>query len=109
MRAYPRNGPGRSRTCDLGIKSPLLYQLSYRPSKNGDTLLRWAKGTRKVAPSRSGSPRSSAATTCRPGSTDADPETHFIGWLDDVDPDALFASGDAWGIQIVRRKPARKS
>jgi hypothetical protein len=25
------NGPGRSRTCDLGIKSPLLYQLSYRP------------------------------------------------------------------------------
>ena|SRR5215218_9866562 len=26
------NGPGRDRTCDLGIKSPLLYQLSYRPS-----------------------------------------------------------------------------
>src|SRR5215475_8490716 len=26
-----RNGPGRDRTCDLGIKSPLLYQLSYRP------------------------------------------------------------------------------
>jgi hypothetical protein len=26
-----RDGPGRSRTCDLGIKSPLLYQLSYRP------------------------------------------------------------------------------
>jgi hypothetical protein len=24
-------GPGRNRTCDLGIKSPLLYQLSYRP------------------------------------------------------------------------------
>ena len=24
-------GPGRGRTCDLGIKSPLLYQLSYRP------------------------------------------------------------------------------
>jgi len=41
------------------------------------------------------------------GSTDDDPETHFIGWLDDVDPDALFASGDAWGIQIVRRKPTR--
>jgi hypothetical protein len=28
-----RDGPGRSRTCDLGIKSPLLYQLSYRPAK----------------------------------------------------------------------------
>ena len=27
-----RNGPGRDRTCDLGIKSPLLYQLSYRPA-----------------------------------------------------------------------------
>jgi hypothetical protein len=27
-----RHGPGRDRTCDLGIKSPLLYQLSYRPS-----------------------------------------------------------------------------
>ena len=24
-------GPGRIRTCGLGIKSPLLYQLSYRP------------------------------------------------------------------------------
>ena len=26
------DGPGRTRTYDLGIKSPLLYQLSYRPS-----------------------------------------------------------------------------
>jgi hypothetical protein len=38
------------------------------------------------------------------GSTEENPETHFIGWLDDVDPDALFASGEAWGIQIVRTK-----
>jgi len=37
------------------------------------------------------------------GSTEADPETHFIGWRDDVDPDALFAAGDVWGLQIVRR------
>jgi hypothetical protein len=37
------------------------------------------------------------------GATDDEPERHFIGWLDDVDPDALFASGEAWGIQIVRR------
>jgi hypothetical protein len=37
------------------------------------------------------------------GSTDAEPDRHFIGWLDDVDPDALFASGEAWGIQVVRR------
>jgi hypothetical protein len=40
------------------------------------------------------------------GSTEDDPETHFIGWLDDVDPDALFASGNAWGIQVVRRTPS---
>ena len=38
------------------------------------------------------------------GSTDADPETHFLGWLGDVDPDELFASGEAWGVQVVRLK-----
>ena len=29
-----KDGPSRARTCDLGIKSPLLYQLSYRPSES---------------------------------------------------------------------------
>src|SRR6478752_3691126 len=38
------------------------------------------------------------------GSTDSEPEQHFLGWLDDVDPDALFAAGQAWGLQVVRRK-----
>jgi len=38
------------------------------------------------------------------GSTDDDPETHFIGWRDEIDPDALFASGSAYGLQVVRRK-----
>jgi len=38
------------------------------------------------------------------GSTEDDPETHFIAWLDDVDVDALFNAGAAWGIQIVRTK-----
>jgi hypothetical protein len=38
------------------------------------------------------------------GSTEDDPETHFIAWLDEVDPDALFNAGTAWGIQIVRTK-----
>ena len=37
------------------------------------------------------------------GSTADDPERHFLGWLDDVDPDKLFASGKAWGITVVRR------
>ncbi|CAB4706168.1 MAG: hypothetical protein F2663_08295 [Actinobacteria bacterium] len=37
------------------------------------------------------------------GSTEANPERHFIGWADEVDADALFAAGEAWGIQVVRR------
>jgi hypothetical protein len=37
------------------------------------------------------------------GCTPADPERHFLGWAGEVDPDALFASGEAWGIRLVRR------
>ena len=37
------------------------------------------------------------------GSTPDDQKKHFIGWLDDVDPDELFASGKAWGISVMRR------
>jgi hypothetical protein len=37
------------------------------------------------------------------GSTEEEPERHFIGWVDEVDPDELFASGRAWGLQVVRR------
>ena len=37
------------------------------------------------------------------GATPDEPEQHFIGWLDDVDPDQLFASGEAWGLSVVRR------
>jgi hypothetical protein len=37
------------------------------------------------------------------GSTAAQPERHFIGWRDDVDPDELFASGEAWGLTVERR------
>ena len=36
-------------------------------------------------------------------STPDNPEKHFVGWLDDVDPDELFAKGEAWGISVVRR------
>ena len=46
------------------------------------------------------------ASASRPavyGSTTDDPERHFIGWLDDVDPDELFRSGSGWGLSIVRR------
>jgi hypothetical protein len=36
------------------------------------------------------------------GSTEAEPERHFLGWRDEVDPDELFTSGKAWGITVVR-------
>jgi hypothetical protein len=35
-------------------------------------------------------------------STDDDPSPHFIGWLADTDPDALFAAGTAWGVTVRR-------
>jgi hypothetical protein len=38
------------------------------------------------------------------GSTDDEPERHFLGWLGEVDPDELFASGKAWGLAVVRRR-----
>ena len=41
------------------------------------------------------------------GSTAEEPEKHFLGWLGDVDPDALFDSGDAWGITVVRTAAKR--
>ena len=41
------------------------------------------------------------------GSTESLPERHFLGWRDEVDPDALFASGEAWGITVVRMRPDR--
>ena len=36
------------------------------------------------------------------GCTADDPEPHFIGWLNEVDPDALFESGMAWGVTVRR-------
>ena len=36
------------------------------------------------------------------GSTEDDPESHFLGWLGEVDPDELFASGAAWGVTVRR-------
>lgn len=38
------------------------------------------------------------------GATADDPESHFLGWRDEVDPDALFESGEAWGITLVRAR-----
>ncbi len=38
------------------------------------------------------------------GSTDEEPEKHFLGWADEVDPDELFESGRAWGITVLRQR-----
>jgi hypothetical protein len=40
------------------------------------------------------------------GATADDAEPHFLGWRDEVDPDALFESGRAWGLKVVRRSSA---
>ena len=37
------------------------------------------------------------------GATAEDAESHFLGWLGEVDPDELFEAGVAWGITVVRR------
>jgi len=39
------------------------------------------------------------------GSTEDEPARHFLGWRDDVDPDELFSSGRAWGLNVVRVRP----
>lgn len=36
------------------------------------------------------------------GSTEDNPEPHFLGPLGEVDPDELFASGAAWGVTVRR-------
>ncbi len=53
---------------------------------------------------RGGEAEAAAERAAVYGSTDADPERHFLGWLDEVDPDALFASGEAWGLKVVKRR-----
>ena len=37
------------------------------------------------------------------GATPDNPAKHFLGWADEVDADAMFASGKAWGLSVVRR------
>jgi len=36
------------------------------------------------------------------GSTADQAEKHFLGWLGEVDPDALFEQGKAWGLSVRR-------
>ena len=36
------------------------------------------------------------------GCTADDPESHFLGWAGEVDPDELFATGAAWGVTVRR-------
>lgn len=52
-------------------------------------------------------PARSAERAAVYGSTASMPERHFLGWRDELDPDALFASGEAWGITVMRVRPDR--
>ena len=36
------------------------------------------------------------------GCTEDDLRPHFLGWLGEVDPDELFATGAAWGVTVRR-------
>jgi len=36
------------------------------------------------------------------GCTADDPAPHFLGRLDEVDPDELFVTGAAWGVTVRR-------
>jgi hypothetical protein len=47
--------------------------------------------------------RASNAVTRRVvvGSTRDNPAQHVLGYADEIDADALFASGTAWGIKVV--------
>jgi hypothetical protein len=36
------------------------------------------------------------------GCTEDDPQPHFLGWLNEVNPDELFTSGKAWGVTVRR-------
>jgi hypothetical protein len=35
------------------------------------------------------------------GSTKDEPAKHVLGWADELDADALFASGAAWGLHVA--------
>ena len=58
---------------------------------------------RLAALERSSEQRSQDERVAVYGANSDNPESHFLGWLGEVDPDALFAAGTAWGITLVRR------
>ena len=107
-----RSGPDRDRTCDLGIKSPLLYRLSYRPAAvysvaamskgyaEGSALEERFADLERAK--RQGHQKDVPLRLAVFASTADDAEPHFIGWADEVDADDLFASGDAYGIKLRR-------
>jgi hypothetical protein len=105
-------GPDRDRTCDLGIKSPLLYQLSYRPVAVYSVAAMskgYAEGSaleERLADlersKRHGREKDVPLRLAVFGSTADDVDPHFLGWADEVDADDLFASGDAYGIKLRR-------
>ncbi len=79
-----------------------------RDRRTRATVRAWVKAMPRDQRSRKHSPISSAqkegpAPKLRKavfGSTPRKHERHFIGWVGEVDPDELFATGKAWGISV---------
>jgi hypothetical protein len=53
---------------------------------------RLAEGAPPAAP-----PKRRAVLGCTPD----DPAPHVLGWADEVDQEALFAAGAAWGLRVI--------
>jgi hypothetical protein len=56
-----------------------------------------------------GEPAAPQVHTAVYGCTEDDPQPHFLGWLGQVDPDELFATGAAWGVTVRRMAVAEAS
>ncbi len=52
---------------------------------------------------RGGGEREPAVARAVYAATRENPSKHFLGWADEIDADALFAAGEAWGISLVPR------
>ena len=113
------SGPGRDRTCDLGIKSPLLYQLSYRPAillvgkgyaegsaveERQAALERGDDPTRRSTPVAR--PSTAAPTTSRSGTSSAGP-TRSTPTRSSPRARRGASRSSAVGLRTVGRAPTR--
>ncbi len=98
----------------IGDLTPLDRHASVLDGLHRGTVPMWARDMRRGLRSRSAcrisrsGRRATRATRCSARPT-TNPERHFLGWLGEVDPEGLFASGAAWGIcgRRAGRRPDR--